>query len=306
MAITNFPNGVSSFGIPLMGSGPFIPPTTGAIFFVHSGTGNNGHSGKSPDQPLATIDAAVNKCTANKGDQIIVMPGHAENISSATSLVLDVAGILVVGLGWGRLRPTLSFTNAAGRIPISAANVVVDNLVFLGAVADVVSGITITGNDVILRNCEMASGGAALEFLQFLDIDAASRVRVQNCRIIASATAGTNTGIRIDATDDLVIEGCELRGDFTTAAISGNTGTGAASTNARLTDNVIENVDDTAGLLLDHHDNTTGVTSNNKGFTAYVTNITAPFDPGNTRNIDNKVVNLVDETGALSPTTAST
>lgn len=305
MGLANFPNGIRSFGMPVFGGGPQIPPTTGAVWFVHH-TGSNDNYGDDPAAPLATLDAAVGQCIASQGDLVIAMPGHAENISAATSLVLDVAGIAVIGLGWGRLRPTLSFTVAAGRIPISAANVLVDNFLFLGAVADIVSGITITGDDVILRNCEMASGSAILEFLQFLDIDAADRVLVQNCRLIASTTAGSNTGIRIDATGSVVIEGCELRGDFTTAAISGNAGTGAASTNLKIRGCTVENIDTTAGLTIDNHDNTTGICEYLSLVTDFDTAPETAFDPGDARCNECYVVNDVNESGTIVPVTLST
>lgn len=298
---TRFPHGLAN-----VFNGGQVPATTGTYFYVNSGTGLSGNDGLSPLAPLATIDQAVNKCTASKGDVIVAMPGHAETIAAATSLVLDVAGVYVVGLGWGRLRPVLSFSATASRIPISAANVTVENIVFLGAVADIVSGITITGNYVTLRNCEMASGSAILEFLQFLDIDAATGVLIEGCNFLASATAGSAAGIRVDATANLTIRDCTIRGDFTTTgAIDGNVGTGAASTNIALINNLIENIDSTAGVLIDMHDDTTGIIMGNRGFTGFTTNITGPFDTGACRCVDNLVNNLVDETGGPSPATAS-
>ena len=78
MGLTNFPNGISSFGVPVLGGGAIT--TTGSIFFVDSVTGSNGNSGADSDHPFATIDYAIGKCTANKGDHILVMPGHNEAI----------------------------------------------------------------------------------------------------------------------------------------------------------------------------------------------------------------------------------
>jgi len=303
--LTAYPNGVSSFGLPVL-PGNGIPTTTGDVYFVHSSTGSNGYDGKEPSRPKATIDQAVNLCTASQGDVIIVMPGHAETISAATSLVLDVAGISIIGLGHGRNRPVLSFSATASRIPISAANILVSGLVFLGAVANIVSGVTITANDVTLRGCDFEVGSAILEFLQMLDIDAATRVVVENCRFIANATAGTNNAIRIDATVDCTIRNCEFRGDYTTATISGNAGTSAASTNAAVLNNLIENLDTTAGLTLDHHDDTTGITAGNQAFTLYATAPETAFDPGATLNTENYVVNAVDESGTIVPTALST
>jgi hypothetical protein len=305
MALTNYPNGITSFGIPVLGGGPNIPVTTGKYFFVHH-DGAAGNSGETPDDAISTIDAAIGLCVADRGDVIIVMPGHAETIASATSLVVDVAGITIIGLGHGRNRPVLSFSATASRIPVSADDVIIDNLVFLGAVADIVSGITITADYVTLRNCEIASGSATLEFLQFIDIDAAVGVTLEGVRLLASATAGSAAGIRVDAAVGLTIRNCEIRGDFTTtAAIDGNVGTGAASQNIALVDNLIENIDATAGMLIDMHDDTTGIIMGNRGFTGFTTNITGPFDTGACRCVDNLVNNLVDETGGPSPATAS-
>src|SRR5688572_2883165 len=73
----------------------------GSIFFVHSGTGSNSNDGSSPDSPMATLDAAIGLCTASKGDTIYVMPGHAETIAAADGFDADVAGVSIVGIGWG-------------------------------------------------------------------------------------------------------------------------------------------------------------------------------------------------------------
>jgi len=305
MTITNFPNGISSFGVPVLG-GASVPTTTGNFYFVHATSGNDNNAGTDPSAPLATIDAAVNSTTASQNDVIIVMPGHAETIASATSLVVDVAGISIVGLGVGRNRPVLSFSATASRIPVSADNVYISGLVFLGAVADIVSGVTITGDDVTLANCDFEVGSAILEFLQMLDIDAATRAVVDNCRFIASATAGTNNAIRIDACIDSVIKNSEFRGDFTTAAISGNAGSAAASTNFAVIDNLIENRDTTAGLTLDHTDATTGITSGNHAFTLFATAPETAFDAGATLCVNNYTVNAVDESGLITPETLST
>lgn len=306
--LTNFPNGVSSFGVPVMGSGSLIPVTTGTYFHVNSGHTNaaNTNVGTDPSYPLATIDAAVGKCTASAGDVIIVAPGHAETISAATSLVADVAGIAIIGLGWGRLRPTLTFSATASRIPISADNVLISNLVLVASIASIVSGVTVTGDDVTLDQIEIDLDETGVEFLQMLDIDAAARATVQNCRLIAENIAGCNTGIRVDATTYLRIINTEIRGDFTTAAISGNAGTGAASTDAAIVGCRIENLDTTAGLCIDMHDDSTGIISDNRLFTLFATAPETAFDPGACLVDETYVVNAIDESGTICPTVLST
>lgn len=304
MPTTNFPNGISSYGMPVLPGG--IPPTTGKVFFVHSGTGSSGNDGLSPIAPLATIDQAVNKCTASQGDVIVVMPGHAETISSATSLVVDVAGISIIGLGIGRNKPILTFSATASKIPISADNVLIRGLVFMASVASIVTGVEVTGDYVTLDSCEWDLDETGVEFLVLLDLDTAVGAMVVNCRLEAENIAGTNTGIRIDVSHYARIINCELRGDFTTAAISGTAGSAAASTDVLIADCLIENLDTTAGVVIDAHDNGTGIITRNQCFTLFATAPETALDPGNMLCTETYVVNAVDESGTIVPVTLST
>ena len=70
MGLTNFPGGVSSFGIPQMGAG--IPTTFGDIFFVDYTNGSDGVGVKSNSikRPFKTIDKAYGLATTNKNDVI--------------------------------------------------------------------------------------------------------------------------------------------------------------------------------------------------------------------------------------------
>lgn len=305
MGFTHFPNGVTSFGLPMIYAGPSIPVNPwGNYFFVNSTGGDDGKAGTSPGKCFATIDAAVNEATA--GDVIIVAPGHTETIAAATTLVLDEDEISVIGLGHGSLRPTLSFSTTASRIPISGDGIRFENFLCVGAVADIVSGITVTGDDCILRGIEVRSGGAVLEFLQFIDIDAATRPVLEFCKVVASSTAGSNTGLRVDACVDPTIRFNEFLGDFTTAAVSGNAGTGAASTGVQCYGNFVQNLDATAGLCIDMHDDSTGIIMDNRMFTLFTTAPETVFDPGDCLCCENYVVNDEDESGTIVPVTLST
>ena len=93
-----FPNGVALRGVPV------ALPHPGKVFWVSSTVGLNGNKG-TYENPFQTIDFAVGRCRANKGDIIFVMPGHVETVTAAAGLDLDVAGITLVGLGNGNLRP---------------------------------------------------------------------------------------------------------------------------------------------------------------------------------------------------------
>ena len=60
MALTKFPNGVSSFGVPQVGAAVIPVTLTGTYFFVRSTTGSSSNPGTSPDAPLATVQQAIN------------------------------------------------------------------------------------------------------------------------------------------------------------------------------------------------------------------------------------------------------
>ena len=220
MPLTNFPNGISSFGVPVLGGSSAV--TTGNIFFVDSGaTGAaNTAANGSKDKPFATIDYAVGRCTASNGDVIYVMPGHAENISAATSLVIDVAGIRIVGLGQGRNRPVLTYTATAGTVEMDAANCSLENIVFFSSISAVVVGINVDADDCSILGCEFDYDATGDDFITMVDIDTVARATVRGCRFIAEdAVTGCAEAIRLDAAHEAVIEDNYFSGDFTDAVI---------------------------------------------------------------------------------------
>lgn len=165
MPSTNYPNGISSFGVPVFGSGAAIPATTGTYFFVSSTTGLSGNDGLSPSTPLATLQQAIDKTTAAKGDVVVVMAGHAETVT-ATSVALNKSGVQVVGLGTGSLRPTFTYGAAAATATVSAANVSVSNCRFIANFVNVVSAFTLTtAANFSLTDSELLDTSSILNFL---------------------------------------------------------------------------------------------------------------------------------------------
>lgn len=166
----------------------FIPgqDTTGEVFFVHSGTGtDSAGGGKNSDAPLATLDYAIGLCTANKGDRIILMPGHAE---TTTAIALDVAGVQITGLGSGANKPTLTATTAAtDLLNITANNCSIDGVRFVGAASGCTALVDIAGSDAYF--------GPKCEFLQ-----AATPL---SCITVSGAA---------NASDGFIFDGCLFRG----------------------------------------------------------------------------------------------
>jgi hypothetical protein len=194
MSVTAFPNGVSSFGVPVFGGGPGVPATTGKYFFVDSTTGSNGNSGLDKDHPFADVATAISATTASKGDVIVLMPGHSETVSTT---ITPKAGSTIVGLGFGRNRAV--FTSAASALDvftISANNVTLQNFVIVGASASVTALLEISGTYPRFVDLEL-QGGVTPTSLVTVSGGADGAIW-QNCRF--RAAAGTAIGIVIEAT----------------------------------------------------------------------------------------------------------
>ena len=191
----------------------------------------------------ATIDAAIGSCVASRGDVIYVMPGHTENITSATSLVCDVAGVTIRGLGEGALRPTLTWTTStAATIPVSAANVTIDNMILdMTGVDAVVAGITPTATNFTLSNSYVINATATNQaVLCILTTAAAGRMKLLNNEFLGTTDAGTAAAVRIVGGNEHVIKGNRFYGAYTTSLGAIDNAT-TACLRVTIADNVIEN-----------------------------------------------------------------
>ena len=100
MSFTNFPNGITSFGVPVG-----APNIFGKPWFVDSDGGSNSQDGKSPDHPLATLQKAVD--LASSWDTIYVA-GTANNAltqvddyDEEVTIPVTKIGITLQGCGGG-------------------------------------------------------------------------------------------------------------------------------------------------------------------------------------------------------------
>lgn len=214
--------------------------TTGTSFFVSSVTGSNGNSGKKPSQPFATLDYAVGQCTADKGDVIYCMPGHAETWTLADSADLDVAGITVIGLGNGSLRPTFTYTATAGEMAIGAANVTVKGLRFVPGISAVVTAIDVeaTFSHATIEDCEFRAGAAGFEFNNSITVGTtATDFTYKNCHF-SSGLEGAVYAISLATPTRARIIGNTIMGDYSTACVGTITGAGVM---CEMRDNIMIN-----------------------------------------------------------------
>jgi hypothetical protein len=274
--------------------------STGSRFFVHSGTGTDGAGfGSSPDKPFDTLDYAIGKCTASKGDIIYVLPGHTETFTATNGFDADVAGIAILGLGWGAQRPTFVFNHANAQVNIGAASVRIENLRFVTSITAVAAGVQVEGvTDAVFKDCEWYWGGTTgQDFVISLELEAgAHRTLIEGCRFLAEpAVAGAAVAIKLTgASHNVVIRGCEFMGDYSTACVNGIT---ALSQGLMFLNNLVHNTD--AGEpYLEVLTGTTGIIANTRGLASGAT-IAANAVADAMAHVENFVVNTAGTIGII-------
>lgn len=226
---TNYPNGFPS-GVTVRGV-PLTQAYPGQVFWVGNATASQlqGHhagadTGKGDFRsPFATLDYAVGRCTAGRGDIIFVKPGHAENIGAAAALALDVAGVAVIGLGSKAARPTFSWTAAAATATVTAANVTLANLRFVNNFADVVTMFSVSGagDGLTIDQCLVTDTSTILNAIDFITLaTGADGFGMFNTRMIGKSASNDSfiTGV---AHDDFIIDNSYLSMDVAQTGVVG-------------------------------------------------------------------------------------
>jgi hypothetical protein len=203
MGFTNFPGGVTSLGVPVI---PTAFPYSGSskVWFVNSVGGSDSHRGDDIRKPLATLDGAIGKCTANQGDVIVVLPNHAETVTGAGGITADVAGISIFGIGVGNQRPRFLMDGGTSvTFVVSAADVYIENLVFAGGHNGIVRCFDITAANCTLKNLEFEDNTTDEHFLVCIGCTSttdenASGLTVVGCKFV-TIDAGVTDFISIVA-----------------------------------------------------------------------------------------------------------
>lgn len=277
--LSNFPNGfangVTIRDIPIQQSQP------GKVFWVSNstayspiaGTGGSNVNDGTYQYPFSTLDYAIGMCVAGRGDIIMLMPGYTDTVSSATSIVADVAGIAIVGLGSGTARPTITFNTAtSAAIPVSGANIVFKNIIFTANFADIVTVFSPTAKNMYAEDCDFVATATDMNFTQIVDTGTTDNqvngLAFNRCKWIEPDLA-TKSWIQADQTIDSVsITNCyaNLGVNVSNLPVFANVANGKSLTNLRIDNNEVIRLN-TANPLLVVFGNTTttntGEVSNN-------------------------------------------
>lgn len=178
-----FANGLTVRGVPI------DVPHPGEVFWVNNSSvlakngvgGSNGNDG-TYRKPFSTLDYAIGRCTAGRGDVIYLMPGHAENVAAANDIDFDVADVTVIGLGSGSKIPKFTATADADlAVVIDAANIVLVNLRFTAAFADVggTGWVDLNTGGFEMHNCIIDESTTGENWVNFI-----AGAAVNDCKFI--------------------------------------------------------------------------------------------------------------------------
>lgn len=306
--MTNFPNGVASFGMPVIpGIANFL--ASGQTFFVCNRSGANGsnnNDGTSPELPLTTLTAALAKCVSGRGDTIIVMEGHAETISSAGGLAISKAGVRIIGCGSGSQRPTLTWATATtATCTITAAGVLISNILCTSTIAALVTLFSISAAGVQLDRVDYQEDGST-DALSFVTTTAAADdLTIQYCNWVASVTAASalRRWIILTGADRAHIIGnyLNMKGFATANPANGAVvGVTTASLNVRIEGNTFIDSNSTGNITISMLANSTGVIRDNAVATSKTSQV-GSVAPASCYAYNNFATNNTAASGLLDP-----
>jgi len=179
----------SQFGVPLTGADTGLRHSCeGTVFYVdpNNSDANDSRDGTEPTAPLATVDAAIGKCEAYKGDVILVMANNAGPYNDADegratsvneSVVVDVPGISIVGVSPSPMGVYWYVPDDGIGLDVRVTDVVIEGFAFFGY-DGTETGIYVNyedyyGDNVTIRHChfdEDLDAGIVLDYSWYADI----------------------------------------------------------------------------------------------------------------------------------------
>jgi len=310
-----FLNGVTLRGVPIVQSHP------GNVYWVYNGTallqGQRGGSDSNKgtfNSPFATLNYAMSQCVANRGDIICIKPGHAENITSATSTNFNIAGVAVIGLGQGTNRPTFTYTTAnTASIPVTADNISIQNCRFTANFLTVAGAFSVASAKYFtVQGCQFEDTGAALNFANMVRTTGAANtadfLAFTDNVVISTGTTGNTTVLTANT-----IQGLTMQRNYMRFLVGNDKAIAAIVTTGILTDALVTdnngyrpNTTTAGGSLINVGGSTsTGIVARN-----FVQTLTTTTDLLFTTTVglgafENRVSGVVGASGFLIPTADS-
>ena len=215
------------------------------------------NQGTDPKTPFATLKFAIGGTVtsgrtpsgvrSSNGDIVIVAAGHVEALTAALTMALTGVTVIFEGNGFGDCAQIQLGATAAQFLVTGAGNHFIRPM-FVTTIDAVVAGIQVQAADTVFEDVEYYDQPAKASTIQLLTTAAANRLSIKGYRYYASTTGTQKTeAIRIVGGSGIELEGIDIRGDFTTAAINNIT---TAFSDMRMSDMRLENQHASATLAM--------------------------------------------------------
>ena len=191
MTLSNFPDGITSFGIPLMGGGG-IPAMYGNVFFVDFANGSDDNDGRSKDTPFKSLGKAHTKATTNNND-LVLLNANGTAFQEDEMLTWSKNRIHVMGLGtFGAvdMQPEIQLSTT-GNASVSAATIKVTgygntftnvSVTNSGTDSTSLSALWDAGENTVYTNCQLAKFSDLGETAVANAIGAGDTTTWRNCK----------------------------------------------------------------------------------------------------------------------------
>lgn len=256
MTLTNFPNGISSFGVPVVGAMGGIP-LTGNWYWVNPAYGSDGNDGTAPDQAFATLYRAHAAMTSGNNDVCVLVGNGAASgsarLSTALAQTIDssvTAGTLVWSKSACHLIGEAAPTQVAQR-----ARIAPPTGTYTAATFGSGNFVTVTGSGCIFANISLFNGFSTGGAAQICWTDSGGRNFYYNMDFggmgdAASANSTTSRSLKVSTAGENTFVGCTVGLDTVTRTAA-NASLEFAGGTARNTfrDCVFPFMGNTAGVL---------------------------------------------------------
>ena len=227
MALTNFPNGITSFGVPVLGGINGIP-LTGTWYFVNPAAGSDGNEGTSPESPFQTIYRAYAAATAGNNDVIVLIGNGSTSgtarMSTASAQTIDSTATTGT-LTWAK--------NATHLIGVTAPTGVSNRARFAPPTGTYTAStfgnngnmFNVTASGCIFANFSIFAGFSTGSASQVTWIEDGGRNYYENIQFggmedTASAQGANARALRVTGTGENTFVGCTIGQDTVTRTVA--------------------------------------------------------------------------------------
>lgn len=194
--VTNFPNGVSSFGW-VVSPAAYAAQSWGGgpTLWVGNRSGLPAGDGSTPAYPLSALfgtSGALAKVNNKPGATISILPGHVESITASTSISAltgtSATGLNIIGLGVGAQRPLFNWTAAASALLQNIAGCWIRNCVF---------NFSATAATVVTAALTASAADCGLDGVEIKPATSATQLTTTGITVATGATKYTLLGVEV-------------------------------------------------------------------------------------------------------------